>query len=157
MSKSNAIQENDSTVEIVQFIDERTQKISQPVQEVLEQGEVVYLEDSAILLKKTKRATKANQSESSTLDRSQSTAGSVLILTQSKTEINRHKSRDCLFQDLSIHLVDLIQHELRTSSHSNPFDGSIFRKLSTKVDSRKTGSKLRQDSTGCWTNQRAVR
>jgi len=114
LSKSNAIQENDSTVEIVQFIDERTQKISQPVQEVLEQGEVVYLEDSAILLKKTKRATKANQSESSKLDRNQSTAGSVLILTQSKTEINRHKSRDCLFKDLSIHLVDSIQHELRT-------------------------------------------
>jgi len=105
------------TAEIVQLIDKRTQKISQPIQEVLEQGEVIYLEDSAILLKTTNKTTQISNLESPILDREQSTAGAVLILTQAKKELDGSKSSlasDRLLEDLRAYLIDLIEHELRT-------------------------------------------
>ncbi|MEM8829125.1 MAG: ATP-binding protein [Cyanobacteria bacterium P01_G01_bin.19] len=100
----------------ISIIDEQTQKISEPIQEVLEQGEVVYLENSAILLKKTGKATQVNPSKDLTAERDlkATESSSVLLLTRSRTNDNSSLNGDRLLKDLSGYLVDLIQDELRT-------------------------------------------
>lgn len=99
------------TAKIVQLIDEQTQKISEPIQEILKQGEVIYLEESAILLKKVAKAATPNQDEE--------TIGAVLMFTRNKDEISSSNSQsslvsDQLLQDLRTYLIDLTLHELRT-------------------------------------------
>ena len=107
---------NDYKAEIVSIIDEQTQKIAEPIQEVLERGKVVYLEDSAILLKRNPQTIPATDPKSPNADRDLTSTESetVLLLTRSKMQANSSLTGDRLLKDLSGYLVALIQDELRT-------------------------------------------
>lgn len=107
------------TAEIIQLIDERTQKISEPVQEVLKQGEVIYLEESAILLKKTSQIAQTSNSEAIKNNQDSQASEVIILLARPESEIHslNHKSssaNDQLLKDLQTYLIDLILHELRT-------------------------------------------
>ena len=120
LTKSTFTTTNDpSTAEIVQLFDERTQQISEPIQDIMEQGEVLYLEESAILLKQTSKAAQIDNLKVPKLDRDPQKTSSVLIFARPKSEINNfnHKpgiANDQLLEDLQAYLIDFILHELRT-------------------------------------------
>jgi len=119
LTKSKFVTKSDlSTTEIVQLIDGRTKKISEPVQEILEQGRVIYLENSAILFKRKSKVSQIENSEMPLLERDQQITDSVLIFARPRNEINyinnRSLASDPILKDLQAYLIDLILDELRT-------------------------------------------
>lgn len=122
LTQSNfSLVENDHTAEVVPLIDEETAKISEPIQEVLEKGKVIYLEDSAILITRSDTTSQVNPSTSTPIeqnkqeqDKKSIEPGAILLLTKSKINPNSNIAGDRLLKDLSTYLVDLIQQELRT-------------------------------------------
>lgn len=122
---------NRRATEVLEIIDRRTQQpIPHPIERVLEQGQVVYLDDYAVLIKKDGKQTPIADSVSPILqpgDRSVTVdrvEGAVLIFTLPRDfVVARDKNQssklatlgaDCQFNELSVYLIDLLLHELRS-------------------------------------------
>jgi PAS domain S-box-containing protein len=115
--------------EIIQIIDQRTQQpIVHPIEQVLTHGQVVYLDEYAVLIRKNGEQTSIKDSASPIFKKSDQIEGAVLIfapqrnsppaspdeqrqenLVMSATEKQVNK-----INDLSNYLIDLVVHELRT-------------------------------------------
>ncbi len=107
--------------EILQIIDRRTQKSLDPIKQVLEQGEVVYLNEYAVLLKRNGEQTYIRNS-ASPINKGDLIKGVVLIFApRSKSNLTDNVNQESVttannkkLNELSCYLMDLLLHELRT-------------------------------------------
>ncbi len=121
-------------IEVLEMIDERTQQpIDHPLEQVLEQGKVVYLDDYAVLLQKNGQQISISDSASPILKKddevissnSDLVTGAVLIFTPRqiksppRIDINQQQQIGAIAADeelneLSAYLLDIVLHELRS-------------------------------------------
>lgn len=105
--------------DILRIIDGRTQEIWHPLDLVLAQGEVLYLSESVILLRKTGESRQIRNSISPIFDTNGEITGAVLIFTDlSNISADRTNQMGIIsnpqVNQLGNYLIDLIVHELRT-------------------------------------------
>jgi len=124
-----------SAIDVLEIIDERTQKpINHPIEQVLEQGRVIYLDEYAVLLKKNGEQISIGDSAFPILKKSDDVvsstadlvAGAVLIFAprqtttfSAKVDPNKQQAITALtaeeqLNELSAYLVDVVLHELRS-------------------------------------------
>jgi len=124
-----------SAIDVLEIIDERTQKpINHPIEQVLEQGRGIYLDEYAVLLKKNGEQISIGDSAFPILKKSDDVvsstadlvAGAVLIFAprqtttfSAKVDPNKQQAITALTVDeqlneLSAYLVDVVLHELRS-------------------------------------------
>ena len=112
-----------STTEVLKIIDRRTQQSLDPIEEVLNRGEVIYLNEFAILINKDGKQTPIADSASPM--KSDRITGAVLIFAPRRNytvEESASEEQNLLvntvttqeLNELSAYLIDLILHELRT-------------------------------------------
>ena len=115
---------NRQTKEVLRIVDRRTQQSLEPIKEILDRKEAIYLSESAILLTRNDGQTSIANSSSSILQKDGDITGAVLIFAPQKNAGGRKKSSQSQFltaigsnQKLNRfgnYLVDIIVHELRT-------------------------------------------
>ncbi|MGL5796380.1 MAG: ATP-binding protein [Waterburya sp.] len=116
---------NCKATEIIQIIDQRTQQPIHPIEQVLTGGQVVYLDEYAVLIKKNGEQTSIKDSVSPILKTRDQIEGAVLIFAPQRNfipAVKDEQEQENLFNsttenqlnELSDYLIDLVVHELRT-------------------------------------------
>jgi hypothetical protein len=117
---------NCKATEIIQIIDQRTQQpIIHPIEQVLAHGQVVYLDEYAVLIKRNGEQTSIKDSASPIFKKRDQIEGAVLIFaprtnsTPAATDEQRQENvvispTENQLNELSDYLIDLVIHELRT-------------------------------------------
>ncbi|MEM7594157.1 MAG: ATP-binding protein [Cyanobacteria bacterium P01_A01_bin.83] len=116
--------------QVMPIVDERTQQpIIHPVEQVLEQGEIIYLDDYAVLLKKDGGQTSISDSASPIINQKngenvsaiEQIEGAVLIFAPRRTSISPPPDTEQVnkvgrqeINELSAYLMDILVHELRS-------------------------------------------
>ena len=119
--------QNHSTADIIQVVDQQTTQPINPIETVLEQGEVLYLDETAILIQKSGQHIPISDSISPILDQSDRISGAVLIFTpRSNSWLASQKHHPLNSNNLmpvaanqklnkfGTYLIELLLHELRT-------------------------------------------
>ncbi|MEM7758968.1 MAG: ATP-binding protein [Cyanobacteria bacterium P01_A01_bin.40] len=119
---------------VIPIIDERTQQlITNPIEQVLEQGKIIYLDEYAVLLQKDGGQTSIrdsvspimNQDQDQGLPPSELVEGAVLIFTPRQTSSHLEsdtnqpqnltaREGEQKINELSAYLMDVVLHELRS-------------------------------------------
>jgi PAS domain S-box-containing protein len=118
---------NYKATEVIQIIDQRTQQpITHPVEQVLAEGQVVYIDEYAVLIQKNGEQTSIQDSASPILKQGNQIEGVVLIFAPQRnlTSTTDEQRQDLVMSatekqvnqinELGNYLIDLVVHELRT-------------------------------------------
>ena len=111
------------TAEVLQIIDRRTQKSLNPIEEVLNGGKVVYLNESAVLIARNGKQTPITDSAAPILQSGDRLTGAVLIFAPQRNTSEQQEDvpqnqltsiADRGLNKFGSYLTDIIVHELRT-------------------------------------------